>query len=167
MTKAEMGSKQKAAKLSPKEEKFCRLYVRYMNGAKAARMAKYSEKSARQIASRLLTKDYIKNRIEEIRKQVDDTEEKDIADAVEIQEILTMIIRGRATEEWQTKKKNGEECEVSVTNGSARIKDRLKAVELLAKMKGLMKDENSAISEIMPNINENEIVQIYLPDNER
>lgn len=46
-------------KLSFKEESFVEHYVICLNGAEAARRAGYSEKSARQIASRLLSKDYI------------------------------------------------------------------------------------------------------------
>ncbi len=54
-------------KLTGKEEKFCREYIVDYNGTQAAIRAGYSPKSARQIASRLLTKDYILSRIRAIQ----------------------------------------------------------------------------------------------------
>lgn len=45
-----------AEKLSKKQIKFCEFYITTgFNGAEAARLAGYSEKSARQIASKMLT----------------------------------------------------------------------------------------------------------------
>lgn len=52
-------------RLSRKEEAFVEHYVICLNGAEAARRANYAEKSARQQASRLLTKDYIQAAIKE------------------------------------------------------------------------------------------------------
>lgn len=52
-------------KLSIKEQSFVEHYTICLNGAEAARRAGYSENSARQIASRLLTKDYIQSAIKE------------------------------------------------------------------------------------------------------
>ena len=57
----------KPKKLTRKEDQFCYEYVYLRNGAEAARRAGYSEKSARQIASRLLTKDYILSRVHAIQ----------------------------------------------------------------------------------------------------
>lgn len=57
----------KPKKLTRKEDRFCREYVHLRNGAEAARRAGYSEKSARQIASRLLTKDYILSHVHAIQ----------------------------------------------------------------------------------------------------
>lgn len=52
-------------KLSRKEEAFVEHYVICLNGAEAARRANYAENSARQQASRLLTKDYIQAAIQQ------------------------------------------------------------------------------------------------------
>jgi len=57
-------------KLTEKEEAFCNAYLIDFNGAKAARMAGYSEASAKEIASQNLTKLHIRARITELRQQM-------------------------------------------------------------------------------------------------
>lgn len=54
--------------LSIREESFCQMFVgkAKFNGSEAARLAKYSERSARTIAARLLAKDNIQTRIREL-----------------------------------------------------------------------------------------------------
>lgn len=54
-------------KLTEKEKNFCHEYVVDWNGAKAARTAGYSEKSAKQIATENLSKLYIKQYIDFIK----------------------------------------------------------------------------------------------------
>jgi phage terminase small subunit len=56
--------------LTEKEEAFCNAYLIDFNGAKAARMAGYSESSAKEIASQNLTKLHIRARITELRQQM-------------------------------------------------------------------------------------------------
>jgi len=59
--------------LNLKEEAFCQNYVRLgeeRKGAEAARQAKYSPKSAKAIASQLLKRPEIQQRIEEVRKEL-------------------------------------------------------------------------------------------------
>jgi len=48
-------------------EEFCQQYLFDLNGTKAAKRAKYSERTARSIASQLLTKLNIKKRIAELK----------------------------------------------------------------------------------------------------
>lgn len=59
-------------KLTPKQEAFCREYTVDKNGKQAAIRAKYSEKTAESQASRLLTKDKVRERIEELLKEAAD-----------------------------------------------------------------------------------------------
>lgn len=54
--------------LTEKQEAFCQSYLIDFNGARAAREAGYSEDSARQEASRLLTNANIQARIHELRE---------------------------------------------------------------------------------------------------
>jgi phage terminase small subunit len=56
-------------KLTTKEEDFCNQYIIDFNGAQAALRAKYSEKTARQIAANLLSKVYILGRINELLEE--------------------------------------------------------------------------------------------------
>lgn len=56
-------TKEKKAKLSAKEERFCYEYILHLNASKAAIAAGYAAKSARITGCRLLTKPNIKSRI--------------------------------------------------------------------------------------------------------
>jgi phage terminase large subunit len=55
--------------MTQKEELFCRYYVKYNNGAKAAREAGYPAKRARERAYELRTLQHIKTRIFELRQE--------------------------------------------------------------------------------------------------
>lgn len=66
--------------LTPKEKLFCKAYLANgFNGTQAAITAGYSEKCARQIATRLLTKvhikQYLQKRMEKIEQKLDMTVE--------------------------------------------------------------------------------------------
>lgn len=60
-------SVRKKPKLTPKVERFCQLYVVYLNGARAARESGYSERSAKEQASMLLTNPNVQSRIVELQ----------------------------------------------------------------------------------------------------
>jgi len=52
-----------AKKLTGKEKMFCKEYINDFNGARSARDAGYSEESAKEIATKLLTKVHIREKI--------------------------------------------------------------------------------------------------------
>ena len=79
-------------RLTQKQETFCLKYFEIGNASEAARIAGYSPHSVRFIASRLLTKDNIQGRIQELRQVVKDAT---IATVAERKQILTEIARGR------------------------------------------------------------------------
>jgi len=56
--------------LSPKQESFVNLYVKYRNGTKACIESGYSVKSARSIATDLLTKSHIRQAIDDKLKVI-------------------------------------------------------------------------------------------------
>ena len=58
--------------LTEKQKIFCREYIYDWNGARAARVAGYSEKTARLIASENLTKPNIKAHIQEIKNNIEE-----------------------------------------------------------------------------------------------
>lgn len=64
--------------MTDKQERFCEEYLIDCNGAQAAIRAGYSERSAKEIASELLTKPNIHTRIAELKKQLS---EKTLVDA--------------------------------------------------------------------------------------
>ena len=63
---------EKLKPLTKKEKKFCNEYIFDWNGARAARVAGYSEKTANVIASQLLTKLNIEAHIKEIQNNLEE-----------------------------------------------------------------------------------------------
>lgn len=125
-------------KLSKKEEKFVIEYVRTGNATQSAINAGYSERSARQTACRMLTKDYILKAIDELVKEMNSEK---IADAEEVMMLLTEIARGETTEENVVVDKSGN---VSIVETRVKEKERVKALELLGKRYKLYTDKVEA-----------------------
>lgn len=120
------------AKLTRKQELFATEYVRLKgNGTQAAIAAGYAEKNARITASKNLTNANIKKRIAELIKEAD---AEKIADAKEVLQLLTEIVRGEMSEEVVAINPQGEE---SRTNRKPTIKDRSKALEILSRCLGM------------------------------
>ena len=123
--------------LSAKQERFCQEYAKTANAMQSYKNAGYKARNdnvAKACASRLLTTDNIKNRIAELTEE---TRKAAIADIAEIQELLTSIARGEIEEEQIVVEGCGEGISEAVTkNRKAQIKDRIKAAETLAKMRG-------------------------------
>ena len=111
-------SKQKGNKERPltiKEKAFCREYAKTGNGQQSATKAGYAEKTARQTASQLLTKPYIK---EEIGRLMQKKEEKAIMTSQEVMQMFTDIAQGKIKDQFGL---------------DASLNDRLKALQELAK----------------------------------
>lgn len=125
-------------KLTDKQKKFCEEYLIDCNATRAYKAA-YSniknDHSARTLASRLLTKVDIKTYIDE---QLEKIHNKKTADAQEVLEYLTAVMRGQHTE--QTLQLVGDGVQ-SIADIDVSAKERLKAAELLGKRYGLFTDK--------------------------
>ncbi len=122
-----------ALKLTIKQKAFADAYIELGNATQAAIKAGYSERTARFIGTENLTKPNIKNYIDERLKEIED---KRIADAKEVLEYLTEVLRGKSTSEvfvdgCRTLKRPDE-------------KEKLKAAELLGKRYGLYTEKIEA-----------------------
>lgn len=84
------------AKLTEKQKRFCDYYIETGNATEAAIRAGYSEKTAKVIGAENLTKPYLKSYIDE---RIGQLESNRIADAKEVMEYLTKIVRNEAKEE--------------------------------------------------------------------
>ena len=85
-------------------------------------------------AGELMKDGGIKGRLQELGAK---TLNKNIADAQEIQEYLTRVMRGEEQEECVTVEGTGEGCsEARIIKKQVTPKDRTKAAETLAKMTG-------------------------------
>ena len=82
--------------LTPRQQKFCDEYLISGNATDAAIKAGYSRKTAKSIGQRLLTfvdlKQYIETELEKLHSAK-------IADAQEVLEYLTAVMRGQHTEQ--------------------------------------------------------------------
>ena len=66
-----MSGKKKEQVITPKQDRFAKEYVVDLNATQAAIRAGYSKKTARQQASRMLSKDYIQATIQKYGRKVD------------------------------------------------------------------------------------------------
>ena len=99
--------------ISEKQRRFCREYLVDLNATKAAIRAGYAENSAAAQGSRMLRNANIRAHIAQLAAEIDS---RKVADAVEVMEYLTKVLRG----------------EVTACRGQVR------AAELLAKRYGLL-----------------------------
>lgn len=127
--------------MTDNQRKFCDEYIIDCNATRAY-LASYphvkNEHSARTLASRLLTKVDIKTYIDE---QLEKISNDKIADAKEVMEYLTSVLRGESLSEIVIVEGDGDGCSSARRMDKAPDeRERLKAAELLGKRYGLFKD---------------------------
>lgn len=120
--------------MTDKQKRFCDEYLIDCNATQAAIRAGYSKKTANEQGNRLLAnvsvKAYIDERLEQLHT-------KKTADAQEVMEYLTSVMRGEHKEQTLALCGDGMQ-EIQDIDVSA--KDRIKAAELIGKRYGLFKD---------------------------
>ena len=122
------------AVMNAKQKRFCDEYLIDCNATQAAIRAGYSPKTAKQIGQENLTKPDLKKYIDE---QLERIHSEKTADAQEVLEYLTAVMRGEHTE--QVLKLIGEGVQ-TVTDIDVSARERLKAAELIGKRYGMFKD---------------------------
>lgn len=122
-------------RMTEKQKRFCDFYIETGNAKEAAIRAGYSEKTAKQIGQENLTKPdlraYIDERLAELKNER-------TADAQEVLEYLTAVMRGEYKEATLIGVGEGAQAVVDIDVGA---KDRLKAAELLGKCHALFTDK--------------------------
>ena len=122
-------------RMTEKQKRFCDFYIETGNAKEAAIRAGYSEKTAKQIGQENLTKPdlraYIDERLAELKNER-------TADAQEVLEYLTAVMRGEYKEATLIGVGEGAQAVVDINVGA---KDRLKAAELLGKRHALFTDK--------------------------
>ena len=119
--------------LTPKREKFCQEMAKLGNQRQAYKKA-YNCKNMKNEtidnnAYMLMQNSEVRARLKELSEK---TKTKNIADAQEIQEFLTKIMRGQEVEQVPMMSDDG----LVIAEKTVTPKDRLKAGETLAKMTG-------------------------------
>lgn len=120
--------------MNARQKKFCDEYLIDCNATQAAIRAGYSRKTAKQIGQENLTKPDLKAYIDEQLEQIHNAK---TADAQEVLEYLTAVMRGEHTE--QTLQLVGDGVQ-TITDIDVSARERLKAAELIGKRYGMFKD---------------------------
>ncbi len=127
--------------MTDKQRKFADEYLIDCNATRAYKAAYpriKSEDAARVNGSRLLTNANIKGYIEE---QLEKISSGKVADAKEVMEYLTSVLRGESTSEIVVIEGSGDGCsDARRMDKAPDEKERLKAAELLGKRWGMFKD---------------------------
>lgn len=121
--------------LTKKQKRFCDEYLIDCNATQAAIRAGYSPKTAKSIGQENLTKPDIKAYIEE---QLERMHSEKTADAQEVIEYLTSVMRGEHTE--QTLQLVGDGVQ-RITDIEVAARERIKAAELIGKRWGIWNDK--------------------------
>ncbi|MBQ9252754.1 MAG: terminase small subunit [Clostridia bacterium] len=113
--------------MNAKQRRFADEYLICLNGTEAAIKAGYKEKTARIHASRMLSNANIRVYIDE---QLERIHSEKTADAKEVMEYLTAVMRGEKKEQILKLSGNGEQEVITI---SPPTRDRIKAAELIGK----------------------------------
>lgn len=134
------------AKLSERQKRFCNEYLIDLNVTQAAIRAGYTPKYANKKVYALLDKPEIKEYLDQQLKKIEDEK---IADAKEVMQYLTSVMRNEVTEEVVVVEGYGDGCsEAKKVKKDIAAKDRNKAAELLGKRYRLFTDKMEVTGEI-------------------
>lgn len=120
--------------MNAKQRKFADEYLIDCNATQAAILAGYNEKTAYSQGQRMLKNVEVKTYIEE---QLERLHNEKTADAQEVLEYLTAVMRGQHRE--QTLQLVGDGVQ-TITDIDVSARERLKAAELIGKRYGMFKD---------------------------
>ena len=123
-------------KLTEKQKRFCDYYIKLGNATEAAIKAGYNKKTAYSIGNENLKKPELKNRIDAQLAKMDAAR---VADATEVMQYLSAVMRGEKTEQVVAVEGCGDGCsEACVIEKQMAGREQVKAAELLAKRYGLL-----------------------------
>lgn len=133
--------------MTQRQERFCQEYSKLGNATQSAVEAGYSEKTAYSAGQRLLKNVEVQERLKELTGEI---KNQKIADAREMQEHLTAILRGESDEEVIVVEGCGDGVSEAVTKKKKPSQsDKIKAMQLLARMQGVL-DNNQTINVVVP-----------------
>lgn len=140
--------------MTEKQKRFADEYLIDLNATRAYKVA-YSKVKKDTVAAtnggKLLRNAEVKNYIDEQLQEISNAK---IADATEVMEYLTAVLRGDTTEEVIIVEGDGDGCSSArLMDKGIGAKDRIKAAELLGKRYGIFTDKLK--------IDGNAVVQIF------
>lgn len=122
--------------MNERQQRFCEEYIIDHNATQAAIRAGYSGKTAKQIGSENLTKPDIAEKIRVLEDAI--PKKNTIATAEEVLEHFTKVMRGEVFDQVVKRDEDGNLQKVDVV---AKLSDRNKAAEALAKHYALLVDK--------------------------
>lgn len=129
------GKERKRPDLNTRQVLFVDFYIQSGNATESAKKAGYSAKSAYQLGCELLKNAKIQAAIDARLKQL---ESERIAKDKEVLEYITAVMRGETEEEVVMNIGTGKGfTRVEKVKAQVSAKERLKAAEMLAKVKGM------------------------------
>lgn len=120
--------------LTERQRRFCEEYLIDGNASQAAIRAGYSKRNSTVVSTTLMKNPQVQAHL---KKLLDELHSAKVADAQEVLEYLTSIMRGEQRE--QTLQLIGDGMQ-DITAIDVAAKDRLKAAELLGKRYGIFKE---------------------------
>jgi phage terminase small subunit len=134
-------------RMTPKQKKFCLEYASSGNATESAIKAGYSKKTAYSIGQENLKKPELQKFLQQL---ADEMASQKIANAKEMQEVLTSIIRQELEEEVIVVEGCGDGISEAVTKiKKPSTRDAIKAIETLAKMQGIF-DTKANVNLVIP-----------------
>lgn len=128
--------------MTNKQKRFADEYLVDLNATQAAIRAGYSEKTAKVTGAKLLTKANLRAYIDE---QLDRLHSEKTADAQEVIEYLTSVLRGESEGEELVNEFQGDGISKAVNvKKKPSEKDKLRAAELLGKRFGIFTERLEA-----------------------
>ena len=121
-------------KLTERQRRFCEEYLIDGNASQAAIRAGYSKRSSTVVSTTLMKNPQVQAYL---KKLLDELHSAKVADAQEVLEYLTSVMRGEQSE--QTLQLIGDGMQ-DITSIDVAAKDRLKAAELIGKRYGIFKE---------------------------
>lgn len=123
--------------MNERQKRFCNEYLKDLNATQAAIRAGYSQKTAKQIGQRLLTKVDLQSYLQKRMKEAEKTR---IASADEVLEYLSSVVRGTSRSSQFVSVKGTP----VLTEKPPTEAERIKAAELLGKAHGAFRDRIDA-----------------------
>lgn len=120
--------------MNARQKRFCDEYLVDCNATQAAIRAGYSERTAYSVGNENLRKPELKSYIEE---QLEKIHNEKTADAKEVLEYLTAVMRGEYKEQILILDGNGAQ---RIGNIDVSARERLKVAELIGKRHGMFKE---------------------------
>lgn len=129
-------------KLNERQRRFVDAYVKTGNASESIRQTGYKTTNSDVSAAKLMKNPTVKK---EIQRRLEEVHAANVVDARECHELLSRIIRGQETEETALSVGTGNSARVERIKLPPRIRDRIKAAELMMKILSAVEEKDNEL----------------------